>query len=263
MPTTCDRKTWPAAPASEATALDLADIVGVLADTAPGRWPSELLGFGDRAAPPPAPAPKPIPRPTAPASPPPLPPLALKLAPPAPRPTAAAAPSDDLGELARPTPSSNLRRLETLSQEVWELRLVSLSDGDYHSQQLSGLRRRLAWILAGSLLAIAAAGSALAWTGWRLQAAQADLSRYATTLERQQQRLDTLERQRLVELEQHLQALQAELPDSLANDWATQQASIADLQRQVQNLKANQADREAALAALLNAIQTDLPPARP
>ncbi|NJO21394.1 MAG: hypothetical protein HC838_17035 [Spirulinaceae cyanobacterium RM2_2_10] len=154
----------------------------------------------------------------------------------------------DLGELTLPTPSSNLRRLEALSQELWELRLVCLSDGDYHGQQLQHLRRRWAWLLVGCVAAIATATTALIWTGWRLQSAQVELTRYAITLETQQQRLEQLEQERLMQLEAELRSLQTELPESLPNQLATQKQEVADLQRDVQSLEANLANHRDAIA---------------
>jgi len=240
------------AAASLPALLAVDDLVAVLADIAPDGLPRELLASSE--PPPIATADEPpVPRSLAPAPPPcssPPPPLPL-----APRFTAAPASS----ALAKPTPSSNLRRIETLAQELWELRLVSLSDGDYHGQQLHRLRRYLLWVLGGSALAIATAVAALTWTGWRLRSAQLELSRYATALERQQHHLEQLERDRLAPLEAQLQALEAELPDSLASDLAANQRLVTDLQRDVRNLEADLADRNAALTALLDALQRPQP----
>ncbi len=252
MPTPYTCSGWTPDRPHEPAVLALADIVAVLADGAPGRLPSELLSLGDRPAPPALVAANN-------ATPPPR--LTPALLPPPELPAAGEDP-ENLGELTLPTPSSNLRRIETLSQELWELRLVSLSDGDYHGQQLHRLRRRLVWLLLGSGGAIALSLTALAWTSWRLHAAEGQLHHYATTLEQHQQQLAHLERERLAQLESQLQSLRAELPESLANDFATSQKTVAALERDVENLEATLTNHEDALTALLNALQQGLAPPR-
>lgn len=147
------------------------------------------------------------------------------------------------------------KTLEDLSQDLWEMKLVSLSDSDYYNREINLLKRRLWWVtgLAVGIIGLLVAG--LGWMAMNLKEAQMATARYEDAIATNQRRLEQLEAETLTDLESRLDQFQAEIPKDLAEDITTSRKDLELLKLQVSDLENTVNSHDKALSVLVSAMQ--------
>ncbi|MDB9315826.1 hypothetical protein PN462_22130 [Spirulina sp. CS-785/01] len=154
-----------------------------------------------------------------------------------------------------PTPARlQEKTVSELAQEVWELKLVALSDSDYYNRQFNRLKRRL-WGLTGfSVCAIAALGWGFSWTASSLNSSQTQLTRLEQGLESQRDRVTQLNQQHLPHLEQQINQLAGQVPDSLTKDLTQTQQELTQLQGEIEQMETEISANDQAVSLILNLL---------
>ncbi|MEM9543022.1 MAG: hypothetical protein AAGA60_26465 [Cyanobacteria bacterium P01_E01_bin.42] len=147
------------------------------------------------------------------------------------------------------------KTIEELARELWELKLVALSDNDYYNRQLSRLQNRfllLAGVFAGVLLT---SGITFGWLVANLRQNQIQLASYEGSITINRVRLDRLEGNTLDGFAESLRSLQAQVPETLDTDLENTQEDITALKVQLREMELKLAAHEKALSVLVSALQ--------
>ncbi|WP_017306370.1 hypothetical protein [Spirulina subsalsa] len=155
----------------------------------------------------------------------------------------------------REAPPLGEKTVDELSQELWELKLVSLSDADYYGRQLTKLKNRLWWLTGLLVGAIASLSGGLAWTAVHLRQAEHQITFYESELTTQRLRIEQIEGARLGEIEQVMRSLQTQIPENLGEDLTNNTQDIAALKTQLQQLESKLAAQDKALSVLIGTLQ--------
>lgn len=156
---------------------------------------------------------------------------------------------------AQPTPQIPYQSVAALTQELWDLRMVLLSDSDYYGQQLTKLKRQY-WYLAGIATgALTVLAIFMGWTLVNLKNAQIRLAQYEDAIASNSLRLEQLDTRTIAQLEEQVTALRAEVPPTLSTDLETAQANIAQLQAQIQEMESSLKAQDQAIGVLVSAMQ--------
>lgn len=147
------------------------------------------------------------------------------------------------------------KTIEELARELWELKLVALSDNDYYNRQLSRLQNRFLWlagVFAGTLLT---SGITFGWLVANLRQSQIQLANYDGGITINRVRLDRLEGKTLDSLEMTLRSLQNQIPETLDTDLENTQEDISALKIQLREMELKLAAHDKALSVLVSALQ--------
>lgn len=147
------------------------------------------------------------------------------------------------------------KTLEELARELWELKLVALSDNDYYNRQLGRLKNRflcLTGVFAGTIIA---SGILFGWLVANLKQTQTQLAQYEGGITINRVRLDRLEGTTLDSLETALRSLQNQIPETLDSDLENAQEDVTALKVQLREMELKLAAHEKALSVLVSALQ--------
>ncbi|MBP0017452.1 MAG: hypothetical protein J7647_07835 [Cyanobacteria bacterium SBLK] len=147
------------------------------------------------------------------------------------------------------------KTIEELARELWELKLVALSDNDYYNRQLSRLQNRFLWlagVFAGTLLT---SGITFGWLVANLRQSQIQLANYEGGITINRVRLDRLEGNTLDSFEATLRSLQDQIPETLDTDLENTQEDITALKVQLREMELKLAAHDKALSVLVSALQ--------
>jgi len=147
------------------------------------------------------------------------------------------------------------KTLEDLSQDLWEMKLVSLSDSDYYNREINLLKRRLWWVTGLAVGMIGLLVTALGWMAMNLKEAQMATARYEDAIATNGRRLEQLEAETLVDLETRLEQFQAGIPEDLAADVTTARKDLDLLKLQVSDMENTVNSHDKALSVLVSAMQ--------
>lgn len=152
-------------------------------------------------------------------------------------------------------PGTPEKTLEDLSQDLWEMKLVSLSDSDYYNREINLLKRRLWWVTGIAVGIIGVLATGLGWMAMNLKEAQMATTRYEDAIATNRRRLDQLEAETLTDLESRLDQFQAEIPSDLAGDITTARKDLELLKLQVSDMENTVNSHDKALSVLVSAMQ--------
>lgn len=147
------------------------------------------------------------------------------------------------------------KTLEDLSQDLWEMKLVSLSDSDYYNREINLLKRRLWWVTGLAVGMIGVLVTGLGWMAMNLKEAQIATARYEDAIATNRRRLEQLEAETLVDLETRLEQFQAGIPEDLATDVTTTRKDLEVLKLQVSDMENTVNSHDKALSVLVSAMQ--------
>ena len=147
------------------------------------------------------------------------------------------------------------KTLEELARELWELKLVALSDNDYYNRQLGRLKNRFLWLAGLSIGTIVTLGIVLGWLVANLKDAQIQLANFQGIVEVDRARLDRLEGRTLESVETALRSLQDQIPETLETDLENTQEDITALKVQLREMELKLAAHDKALSVLVSALQ--------
>ncbi|MEA5470254.1 hypothetical protein [Spirulina sp. 06S082] len=161
----------------------------------------------------------------------------------------------DVETTALSTTQPEEKTISELARELWELKLVALSDNDYYNRQLGRLKNRFLWLAGLSVGTIVTLGIVLGWLGANLKQTQTQLANYEGGVEINRARLDRLEGNALESIETSLRSLQAQIPETLETDLETTQEDITALKVQLREMELKLAAHDKALSVLVSALQ--------
>lgn len=147
------------------------------------------------------------------------------------------------------------KTVEELAQELWELKLVTLSDSDYYNRQLVKLKRRLLWLMGMSVGAIAGLGIALGWTTATLRTQDQQITRYENAVQLNKTRIERLEGPMIAKMERELKTLQNQVPDSLEKDLTATQEELKVVKEELMAMEEDLATQDKMLSVVMNLLQ--------
>lgn len=147
------------------------------------------------------------------------------------------------------------KTMEELARELWELKLVALSDNDYYNRQLGRLKNRFLWLAGLSVGTIVTLGIVLGWMGANLKQTQAQLANYEGGVTINRVRLDRLEGKTVESIEMALRSLETQIPETLETDLENTQEDITALKIQLREMELKLAAHDKALSVLVSALQ--------
>ncbi|NEO27314.1 MAG: hypothetical protein F6K03_10565 [Kamptonema sp. SIO4C4] len=171
-------------------------------------------------------------------------------------PSLSSAPAQERLAWRDPTPT-HLEETSTaaLAQELWELKLVTLSDSDYYNRQFTRLKRRFWGLTVLAVCAMAGLAGGLGWTATHLKNTQMQVTRLEQGIASQRDRLSELEETQLANLEQQISQLEGQVPDSLVNDLNSTQQELGQLQKEIEQLETDITANDQAVSLLLNFLE--------
>ncbi|WP_204102124.1 MULTISPECIES: hypothetical protein [Spirulina sp. CCY15215] len=161
----------------------------------------------------------------------------------------------DVETTALSTTQPEEKTISELARELWELKLVALSDNDYYNRQLGRLKNRFLWLTGLSVGTIVTLGIILGWLGANFKQMQTQLANYEGGVEINRVRLDRLEGSTLSSIETSLRSLQTQIPETLETDMETSQEDITALKVQLREMELKLAAHDKALSVLVSALQ--------
>ncbi|MEM8639985.1 MAG: hypothetical protein AAGG51_14390 [Cyanobacteria bacterium P01_G01_bin.54] len=145
--------------------------------------------------------------------------------------------------------------LAELTQDLWDLRMVMLSDSDLYSQQIMRLKRRLWTVVGVATSATVLAGLLLGWLVISLRDAQMRLVHYDGAIANNSLRLDELDRTTVAQLTSQVETLNQQVPKTLAEDLDAANKDIEELKAQIEALETSVNAQDQALSVLVGAMQ--------
>lgn len=142
------------------------------------------------------------------------------------------------------------QRLEGLAQEILELKLVFLSDAENFGREVDQLRRQVSNLTGLLVAAIAILTGTLTWLTFSLKSDQGQLSRQLEAIA-----ADAVAIERIEQVENQLESLSEELPDSLSENIEANQAQLKTLETQISELTTSVNTRRQTIAILAKALQ--------
>ncbi|WP_139276706.1 hypothetical protein [Spirulina major] len=147
------------------------------------------------------------------------------------------------------------KTVEDLSQDLWEMKLVALSDSDYYNREILQLKRRFLWLAGLAAGAIAVLGGALGWAIVNLKDAQIAAARYDDAIATNRRQLEQLETETLSTLEARIEQLQTNVPEDLAQDIDSARKDVDVIKLQLDDMENTINAHDKALSVLVNAMQ--------
>lgn len=147
------------------------------------------------------------------------------------------------------------QNLAELTRDLWELRMVMLSDSDFYSQQIMRLKRRLWTVVGVATGAMVLVTTVLGWLALSLRDAQMQLAHYDGAIANNSLRLDELDRTTVAQLTSQMEHLNQQVPKTLDEDLKAANQDIEDLKAQLEELETSVNAQDQALSVLVGAMQ--------